>query len=313
MKIKIERTKKDPKIKTAKVKISKKQKPRIFKFGTHKKMIFSLWMILILSVGFGIYKNFTAIDQHTTHEKTIITEKLVDTSGIQSYVKSFAKDYFTWENNKESIETRIKVVNGYLTEELGQLNTDLIRSDIPTSSQVQDVQVIKVEKASDELYRVTFTIQQKIKEGKKNSIISSTYLVTVHQDKNGNKVITQNPTMTTSITKSNYSPEQLENDSGITNDTFDEVMKFLETFFIRYPKASNEELAYYVKADAFNALNTNLVFSKIISNILTISKSGNIVANISVEYLDQDTKITQVFQYKLELEKQKNWIIIKAE
>ena len=50
----------------------KEKKVRTVKVGTHKKTVIALWVVLIASVSFGVYKNFTAIDQHTTHEKEII-------------------------------------------------------------------------------------------------------------------------------------------------------------------------------------------------------------------------------------------------
>ena len=46
----------------------KEKKVRTMKVGTHKKSVIALWVVLIASVSFGVYKNFTAIDQHTTHE-----------------------------------------------------------------------------------------------------------------------------------------------------------------------------------------------------------------------------------------------------
>ena len=64
---------------------------RTVKVGTHKKAVIALWVVLIASVSFGVYKNFTAIDQHTTHEKEIIELRLQDTNGIENFVKNFAK------------------------------------------------------------------------------------------------------------------------------------------------------------------------------------------------------------------------------
>ena len=43
----------------------KEKKVRTVKVGTHKKTVIALWVVLIASVSFGVYKNFTAIDQHT--------------------------------------------------------------------------------------------------------------------------------------------------------------------------------------------------------------------------------------------------------
>ena len=60
-----------------------------------------------------MYKNFTAIDQHTTHEKEIIELRLQDTNGIENFVKNFAKSYYTWSNSKEAIEARTQAISGY--------------------------------------------------------------------------------------------------------------------------------------------------------------------------------------------------------
>lgn len=46
----------------------KEKKVPVMKVGTHKKTVIALWLVLIASVSFGVYKNFTAIDMHTVHE-----------------------------------------------------------------------------------------------------------------------------------------------------------------------------------------------------------------------------------------------------
>lgn len=93
----------------------KEKKVRTVKVGTHQKTVIALWAVLIASVSFGAYKNFTAIDQHTTHEKEIIELRLQDTNGIENFVKNFAKSYYTWSNSKEAIEARTQAINSYLT------------------------------------------------------------------------------------------------------------------------------------------------------------------------------------------------------
>ena len=49
-------------------KIKEKRIP-IRKIGTNRKSVIVLWGVLITSICFGVYKNFTAIDKHTMHEK----------------------------------------------------------------------------------------------------------------------------------------------------------------------------------------------------------------------------------------------------
>ena len=89
----------------------KEKKVRTMKVGTHKKSVIALWVVLIASVSFGVYKNFTAIDQHTTHEIETIQLRLNDTNGIENFVKNFAKSYYTWSNSKEAIEARTQAIS----------------------------------------------------------------------------------------------------------------------------------------------------------------------------------------------------------
>ena len=50
----------------------KEKKVCTVKVGTHRKTVIALWAVLIVSVSFGVYKNFTAIDMHTVHETETI-------------------------------------------------------------------------------------------------------------------------------------------------------------------------------------------------------------------------------------------------
>ena len=55
----------------------KEKKVPVMKVGTHKKTVIALWLVLIASVSFGVYKNFTAIDMHTVHEKKSLNKRLL--------------------------------------------------------------------------------------------------------------------------------------------------------------------------------------------------------------------------------------------
>ena len=160
---------------TETIKEPKEKKVRTVKVGTHKKTVIALWVVLVASVSFGVYKNFTAIDQHTTHEKEIIELRLQDTNGIENFVKNFAKSYYTWNNSKEAIEARTQAINGYLTKELQDLNVDTIRTDIPTSSTVTDVIVWNIEQSGTDTFSATYEVDQQIKEGEQTTAIKATY------------------------------------------------------------------------------------------------------------------------------------------
>ena len=301
MKIKIERNQKE--------KIPKKKKERIVSVGKHRNMVLALWLLLSCSLAFGIYKNFTAIDQHTTHEKVVVKEKVVNTSGVESFTKDFAKEYFSWKNNKDVIEKRMSNLGQYLTEEGLTLSQDMVRADIPTSSEVQSVKILDVEKNLEE-FTVSFLVEQKITEGKKTQSISSAYRVTIFEDEKGNHIVTSLPTMIAKPDKAKYEVKQVESesDSEIDAKTTEEITEFLETFFKLYPTASEKELEYYVEDDAMQPINADLKFVELVDPVYTVD-GDDIQVKVNIKYLDNLSKVTSYFQYTLSLKKDANWEI----
>lgn len=289
----------------------KKMKKR--SVGTRKKSVTILWILLIGSLAFGIYKNFTAIDHHTVHEKEIIETKLTDTNAIESFTKKFVKDYYTWENKQASIEQREEKIKDYLTEELQALNTDMIRDDIPTSSSVSGIKIWSVSEESENNYAVVYAIDQKIMEEDKESEWNhATYRILLHQDDMGNMVITQNPTLWNQPQKSDYEPNQPESNGTVDSDRAQEVTEFLETFFTFYPTATDKELAYYVTNNALPQIGKDYTFSELINPVFQQSED-QVQVWLSVKYLDETSKATQVSQYVLTLEKDINWMIVQKE
>jgi len=303
MKLKIERTKKEPKPK-------KQKKIPTVKVGTHKKLTIALWVLLIGSVSFGVYKNFTAIDMHTVHEKAVIEKQIVDTNKVESYVESFASEYFSWQQSQESIDKRNERLKHYLTEDLQLLNADMVRTDIPTSSAVRKVQIWNVSEASDTDFKVLFSVEQQLTEGEAKKNVLSTYTVIVHMDKAGDMVIVQNPAMNSKPEKSNFKPKQVESDGTVDAMMNEEINSFLETFFKLYPKATDKELAYYVSNNALPTINKDYVFAELVNPVYAM-KDNKVTAIVTVKYLDQETKVTHFSQYEMVLEKAGNWKIVK--
>ena len=294
---------------TETIKEPKEKKVRTVKVGTHKKTVIALWVVLIASVSFGVYKNFTAIDQHTTHEKEIIELRLQDTNGIENFVKNFAKSYYTWSNSKEAIEARTQAISGYLTKELQDLNVDTIRTDIPTSSTVTDVLVWRIEQSGTDDFIATYEVDQQIKEGEQTTNVNATYTVKVHVDENGNMVIVQNPTIAPAIEKSDFEPKTAENDNSVDADTITDATAFLETFFKLYPTATEKELAYYVSGNVLESIGRDYLYSELVNPIFTVD-GDNVKVKVAVKFIDNQTKATQVSQFELVLHKESNWKII---
>ncbi|KAF1291020.1 conjugal transfer protein [Candidatus Enterococcus leclercqii] len=302
MKIKIERSQKE--------KISKQKKERIVSVGKHRKIVTALWILLFCSVSFGIYKNFTAIDQHTTHEKVVVREEVVNTSGVENFTIDFAKEYFSWKNNKEAIEKRVSTLSQYLTEEGLGLSQDMVRADIPTSSEVESVKILSVEKQSTK-FVISFLVNQKITKEEKSQPTSSAYRVTIYKDEKGNYIVTNLPTMIGKPEKAKYEAKQLESDSKIDAETTEEITEFLETFFKLYPTAPEKELEYYVENNAMPPINTNLKFSEL-AGIVYQQKGDSIQVSVVAKYLDVISKSTDSFQYCFTLQKSGNWKIINV-
>lgn len=154
----------------------KEKKLPVMKVGTHKKSVIALWLVLLASVSFGVYKNFTAIDMHTVHEKEVIEQRIVDTNRIENFVKGFAKSYYSWSNTQESIDKRTAAISSYLTQSLQDLNVDTVRQDIPTSSAVTDVTVWEVEQAGTDDFTVVYSVDQTVAEGEQSARYTSAYM-----------------------------------------------------------------------------------------------------------------------------------------
>ena len=288
----------------------KEKKVRTVKVGTHKKTVIAFWVVLIVSVSFGVYKNFTAIDMHTVHETETIQLRLTDTNGIENFVKNFAKSYYTWNNSKEAIEARTQAISGYLTKELQDLNVDTIRTDIPTSSTVTNVIVWSIEQLGTDTFSATYEVDQQIKEGEQTTAVKATYTVKVHVDVDGDMVIIQNPTLAPTIEKSDYELKTPEADASVDADTINDATSFLETFFKLYPTATEKELAYYVSGNVLEPIGKYYLYSELINPVFT--KDGdNVKVKVAVKFLDNQTKATQVSQYELVLHKDSNWKIVK--
>ena len=291
----------------------KQKKPRVLHIGTRRPVVIALWALLICAFAFAVYKNFTAVDTHTVHETTVVQEEVTDTNAIESFVTNFAKVYYSWEQSADSIEQRTENLKHYLTDELQALNVDTVRSDVPMTSSVQDVQIWSVEQIGDKVYKIVYSVSQKVVNGEKSSIVTSVYEVSVYRDDAGNMVIIQNPTITCKPQKSNYVPKTAEQDGTVSAQESDEITEFLTTLFTLYPAATEQELSYYVSGGALPVItNDSYVFAALVNPVYT--KSGDTVtANVAVQYLDQRTGMTQVSQFALQLKKEDgNWKIAAA-
>lgn len=296
-------------------KTEKQQKPkklRVYTANSRKPAVIALWLLFICGFVFAVYKNFTAIDTHTVHEKEIVEWRVEDTSGVEAFVRNFAKTYYSWSNNKDSVAQRTDALTGYLTEDLQRLTADTVKSDVEVSSSVQDIQIWSVEQnGSENDFAVVFTVAQTISNGKKKDTVSSVYKTMVHKDDNGDMVITQAPTITGKPAKSAYTPKAAEPDGTVSAAESEDITDFLTTFFTLYPTATEKELSYYVSSGSMPTVKcADYTFSQLKGTVL--NKNGDTVtATVAVEYLDSVTQMTQISQFELVLKLvDGNWKIV---
>ena len=292
-------------------KTTQKIRPRILSIGTRRPVVIALWALLICAFAFAVYKNFTAVDTHTVRETTVVQQEVTDTNAIESFVTNFAKVYYSWEQSAASIEQRTENLKYYLTDELQALNADTVRSDVPVSSAVQDVQIWSVEQTGDKVYKIVYSVSQMIGNEEESTAVTSAYAVSVYADDAGDLVIIQNPTITGKPAKSDYAPKAAEPDGTVSAEETTEITEFLTTFFTLYPSASEQELSYYASGGALPVIeNDSYVFAALVNPVYT--KNGDIVtANVAVQYLDQRTGMTQASQFALQLRQlDGNWKII---
>ncbi|EAC3180760.1 conjugal transfer protein [Listeria monocytogenes] len=301
MKIKLERKEKRNKVK----------KIPTLKVGTHKKTTTALWILLLTSIAFGVYKNFTAINQHTTHEKEIIEQRVIDTNKIESFSRNFITVFYSWERNQKALDQRTEKLKDYLTEDLQILNADMVRTDIPTNSTVESIQFWDIKPIDKSKFEVLFTVTQTITEQDKKQTVDSAYTLTVHLDDKENMVIVKNPTVSSIPVKSSYKPKSSDNNGAVDDKTTEEIDSFLKTFFKLYPRANEKELSYYVNNQALKPVNKEYQFLELVSSNYSL-KNEQVIAQISVKYLDSLTKTTQISEFNLVLQKVDNWRVIKC-
>lgn len=289
------------------------KKIKIKNIGLRRKTTAVLWVLLFGSLAFGVYKNFTAIDRHTVHEEKIIETKVVDTHLISSYVEEFVQIFYSWKPEKNELEKRTEALKHFLPEDLQQLNQQMIRSDIPTSSVVKKVKIWKVSQLNQNDYSVVYSVTQEIEESKgekkERREVDSAFAVTVKTNMRDKLAIITNPVMASAPQKLILKTDPIQDDMRVEQKIKEDILEFLNTFFKVYPSAKRTELAYYVNDKNIKEINKDYTFSEIKQINYFKSTSGIEVKAVAV-YLDKETKAIHQFTYDLFLEKtEKNWVI----
>lgn len=121
----------------------------------------------------------------------------------------------------------------------------MIRADIPTTSTVRDVQIWEEGSSDNNIFEVTYSVTQDIKENENIKQVKSNYLVKVYKD-DESLIITQNPTLTDTLRKSSYEPKVQEVGVSIDSSVINDTTVFLKTYFKLYPTTTEKlSLMFY--------------------------------------------------------------------
>lgn len=80
--------------------------------------------------------------------------------------------------------------------------------------------------------------------------------------------------------------------------------------FKLYPTATDKELYYCVSNNSLSPIYKDYIFVELINPIYSM-EDNQVAVIITVKYLDKETKVTQLSQFELTLQKSENWKIVK--
>lgn len=275
-----------------------------------------LTVLVVLSILFAVYKNFTVVDTHTITQETIIKHEIIDTTGIQSFVKNFAKEFYSWSNDELAQKKRNDRLSLYMSDELYRINSGSIVSELHESSQVTDVQIWEIESDNEETFNIWYTVDQRLivnqEENQKNNNIVSSYKLTIHKDAKGAYVVTGNPSPYKMPEASSYMEEIKINDQDVP---LQEVETFLQTFFGLYPNASKQELDFFVLDEAVPLIESGRYsFENILSLVIQETEVDNVyMVFTTIRFSDNLTDMEHISQYELFITKNDNWQITSPE
>ncbi|MGN0026513.1 MAG: conjugal transfer protein, partial [Clostridium sp.] len=233
--------------------------------------------------------------------------------GITTFSNKFIHSYFSFSNDDNKRKERLEDLKKYMLDDIVNSTTRNIENMKGISSKVNGVDFWSIEKEEpleNNNYKVVFTVYQELEMPDKNKKwLEDNYYIIVHKDHN-NYVIIQNPTITTKPEKGMFESRKMLNaDVNVSNEEKDNINNFLNMFFKVYPKASYEELGYYVKNDV-KELKKNLEFIGLEN--LTISKKDDLTYNVSVNvvYKNPETQFQSMNYFEIEVMNENNKLFI---
>lgn len=281
--------KKEKKKKETKTKAYRSKKTRV-----SKVILIGGWLLLFSSIGFGIYNNITAISTYTIHEKEIIKETLIDTTGLENFVKRFGTAYFTVYPTTSEQDQQRELVNHYLADNLSMPAT--LPAELKEAVKVESVSIWSIEKTNDQKDVYQMILEVELRKDKET--FTRAYSVDVYVSKQQFAVV-KLPVLARIPQTASIEVKETIGTGVIDADKRETVENFLSIFFAVYPKADFTELLYYGRD--LTAIETDLTFLET-TQIKMNEDKGLISVNCTVVYKDNETELILEMPYQLTLE-----------
>ncbi|MCR1953096.1 conjugal transfer protein [Clostridium sp. DSM 100503] len=287
------------------IEIKGKEIKKISSLKIRKVFVVLFWFFLVVIIIVGI-RNISYnkdYDLNNNQSGKVISDVNSNYDvGVNTFSSKFIKSYFSFSDNEENRKSRLEELKKYMIEDL--VNNTLINIEEMKGikSSVTNIEVWNVERKEDNNYKVDFTVYQELTmQDKKKKYTDDTYYIVVHKDNNGNYVVIQSPTVTTSPKKGDYELDKtLVSDTNVTSDERAKIDEFLNMFFNVYPKATDHELTYYVEKN-IKPLGENLELVRLENEIVTKKDDTTFNISIDVIYKDLDTNFKSINHFDIVL------------
>ena len=289
---------------------------KISSLKMRKIFVALFWLLLVVMIVVGI-RNVSYnkdYDLSNNQDGKVITDvKSNYDVGIDTFSNKFIKSYFSFSENEEKRKSRLEELKKYMLYDL--VNSTLVNIEEMSGikSSVTKVEIWSVEPKEDNNYKVDFTVYQELTmQDQQKKYVGDSYYIVVHKDSNGDYVVIQSPTVTTTPKKGSYEIDRtLASDTSVTSDERAKIDEFLNMFFKVYPKATEHELTYYVEKN-IKPLDKNLELVKLENEIVT--KKDDTTFNISVDvvYKNLDTNFKSINHFDIVLMSKDGKFIISS-
>ncbi|OFG45789.1 conjugal transfer protein [Listeria monocytogenes] len=304
--------------------VEKREKPKQIIEKDKRKQTVALtyaifFCILFCSIGSFVFSLQSANPSSGTSHKKETLPATINYPAVQSFLNPFVDTYIQVSNISEKNEERKKTLQNYMVTSPDYANSFSVESsDGERILKQKDLYSIKETKPNTLLaqYKVTYNnrtytekeiskkegkkvVKQKVKEPKDEQ---KTALLNIEIVQKGDAYAVNALPYFTDV----YSLKEAMDKADKTNlDTYKgdeetEVLAFLNDFFTKYATSNADDMAYMMKEP--EGLSNSFTFDRIDKYEL-YQKSGKILANAQVVFLEPETKINVVEDFTITLTK----------